>query len=310
MAPVFAAVRFITFWFAAVTCEAVEVPKSFQTSLERAPLAVMSARPSSIAQNKTKVGIAVESTGVLTKDHTPLMRKVKVNRTVTVQHNIRASGLTDVCKNQVREPPKDVLHVSYLNEENTLCIAGSGYESRAESTSWMLGSAVDFLLRSSVASPALPSFRNVMVNIGDGNEVTVCKSHLAYAINLAKKDTTCKPRLIPDFTLVRWHEAGMKQNYGGMVSVLAKVGSRKPETMRCGWAGSTIMHWRRREFVGFVNNEKSLHNLLEVVSVGCQKCHRFCDDCHKFVPLEEQVRKWACFVDVEGQRVVLSSGKS
>jgi len=177
----------------------------------------------------------------------------------------------------------DQLHLGYDPDSRTLCIAGNSYQTRALSTVKMIKDAVRSLDKD---CKSLSLFRDKVIWVQDTSD---CSHDLAYS---AKKWTNgCKTKLIPDFALYKWPEAGLLPDYTELTSLLASLGSHPAKDRRCGWAGNKAMNPVREEFAKKFKNSPLFDIVTPEVASG-QGNGR--------ISMEDQVTQWACFVELPG----------
>ena len=211
---------------------------------------------------------------------------------------LRGKNVTqDVCNASLsRAAFKEALQVSHNN--STLCVAGAGYETRAESQVRMLRDAVGLLNRCFVR---LGDFRQKVLSLGDVGD---CDKSWAYSLRQGRRDD-CQTRLIPDFSFVAWPEAGLLPNYTALRSELRQQSLKPPTTSLCGWAGNLATNPIRKKLYDKAN--RSLIKVIAPKSNAGSKGGR--------LSLKTQVKRWACLIDVPAAGysgripLLLSSGR-
>jgi hypothetical protein len=169
----------------------------------------------------------------------------------------------------------------------TLCITGTGWQTRAQSTVSMIEGALKLL--NETHRPLNP-FTRLSINIGDGTQ-TACEATFAYSVPV-DSPPGCKTRLIPDFSFLAWREAGLLPNFTGLVNLLSEAGQIAPMENKCGWAGNLNTNPERAKFA---DKADSLHEYLDLVvpqvNTGTEGGR---------ISLTDQVKRWACLIDIQG----------
>ena len=115
------------------------------------------------------------------------------------------------------------------------------------------------------------------------------KEYYAYQISW-DLPPDCETRLFPDWSFLRWTEAGLLPDFNGLSERLHNI-SKVPATKRiCGWAGNPRTNILRELFI-----KTAPRSLFEVIiPVGTTGTG------NGRISMEEQTKRWACMVDVPG----------
>ena len=175
----------------------------------------------------------------------------------------------------------DALELSY--ENGTLCVSGSGYESRAESQVQLLRDAIVYLNKCNVD---LFPFKEQILSLSDLD--SDCSRSWSFALDGRSAD--CNTQLVPDFAFVAWPEAGLLPNYAELAHELKQLSLQAPRSNLCGWAGSLATNSIRKRMYDLA--DRSLYEIVVPRHDSGTAGGR--------LSMQEQVQRWACLLDVPG----------
>lgn len=220
-----------------------------------------------------------------------------------------AQGFEGACRGRFAEMSKrgpwHTLFVAHPVGSSELCLGGySPFVTHANSTVEMITAAVRLLY---AQGRPLPHFERLRIDMDDFDRYC---SNLAYSKRCAGKWS----RAIPDYVMLRWPEEHPgKGIFTEIVEGVRAAGRRLPEMQRCGFAGTPTSEQRKAMFA----QARSLRGLFEIRNVLAAPWSKLdaeeraarrefgCTGPSHCPPpprlsLEEQVARWACFVDVVG----------
>ena len=187
----------------------------------------------------------------------------------------------------------DALEMSYQN--GSLCITGSGFQTRAESQSQLVRDAVQLMNRCRLH---LMPFKQQLMSLRDSE--MPCDRSWGFVRSIPE----CQTRLVPDFSFVAWPEAGLLPDYRTLREVITQLSSRPPTKHICGWAGNVQTNPLRGEMLRIVNR-----SLFEIMVPEHD------EGVEGRISMPDQVRRWACLLDVPAAGysgrvpLLLSSGR-
>jgi hypothetical protein len=164
---------------------------------------------------------------------------------------------------------------TYKNGE--FCIDGNGYESRAQSTIKMIQDAVRVL---EAERQPLPNLGLMKVSLHD--MPPTCKYNFSF---VTVRELHCATKLVPDYTFESWPQVKVP-NFDSVARLLPAASQHPAKDNRCGWAGD-ITHGPNRPLFA----EKANRSLIDV---------RLPKDSENYLTWEEQVKQWACMIDLQG----------
>ena len=181
---------------------------------------------------------------------------------------------------------------------HAVCIVGQGWANRAEGMSRLLQRGFErvFAARSSTSLPLFS--RAVSIDISDDastRHATDANDYLdSNPIDLAFacRGESCRGLgLLPAFNFADYYEAGVG-DYNSLAKRMAAAGSKPPIENACVWAGNPAASPLRQRYAE-----------LAAKLVGGVLAHRAhsSDAGGKYLSMEEQARRFACFIDLPGK---------
>ena len=196
-----------------------------------------------------------------------------------------------------------------------ICVLGRGWANRAEQVASLLFAGMERAWERGLV-PTTSFTRPVSISLSDGQTKEPAWGGLyrwhgwpqwaaahAGMVDLAfscrePSIGRCNVRLVPSHVFADYREMGVG-SFDVMAEKLAVAGQSQPEMQVCGWVGTASHHPSRKLFC----------------ELAAEHPHLF--ECHQgFLTLEEQVRRWACLVDLPGrgysgrQPLLLHSGRA
>jgi hypothetical protein len=178
-----------------------------------------------------------------------------------------------------------------------------GFETRNESTLRLIELAEQ--------AHGLPAFPPVLVNTADKpiNQDDGRWRALSFSTAAGYGDLP-----VPDFLFDGWPQTGVG-DYEEARARLAGVGIEPAERPVCGWIGATDTHPTRRALLELGRAHPELLEIQDVTWVPAAGAVPMATSAGNYLSLEEQVRRWALLIDVEGNgwsarlKLLLASGR-
>jgi hypothetical protein len=178
-----------------------------------------------------------------------------------------------------------------------------GFETRNESTLRLLDLAEQ--------AHGLPAFPPVLVNTADKPINQNDDRWRALSFSTAEGFADLP---VPDFLFDGWPQTGV-DDYEVARARLAGVGVEPAERRVCGWIGATNTHPSRRTLLEVGRAHPELLDVQDITWVPAGSGVQMGTTGGNFLSLEEQVRRWALLIDVEGNgwsarlKLLLASGR-
>ena len=172
------------------------------------------------------------------------------------------------------------LHVN-CRDQNLNFIEHNCYESR--------GKSVSRLIRSACKDMILPDF-NFLVNTGDhpGN----IGPYSAFSFSTTTEDFS---KVAPDFLFDSWPEVQI-DDYEDLCEKLSSAGKTLYERGCIGWIGVPMVEVRKN----LISLSRLYPSIIDAIDIQWNRADPNKLTSHKFMTLEQQVRKWKYLIDVEG----------
>jgi hypothetical protein len=178
-----------------------------------------------------------------------------------------------------------------------------GYETRNESTAKLIGLAEE--------AHGLPAFPPVLLNTADQpiNRNDDRWRALSYSTADGFADIP-----VPDFLFDGWPQTGVG-DYEQARARLAGVGAEPAERRVCGWIGATNTHPSRAALLGLGRLRPDVLDVQDVTWLPAEGGAPMATAAGNYLSLDEQVRRWALLLDVEGAgwsarlKLLLASGR-
>jgi hypothetical protein len=178
-----------------------------------------------------------------------------------------------------------------------------GYESRNDSVLRLVAAAEQL--------GPLPDFAPVTVHTGDQpiNDGDPTWRSLAFAGAAGYLD-----RAVPDFLFDAWPQVGI-EDYDAACAAAARAGALPAAHPRLGWIGNCDTHPVRWELHALGQANAGLLDISDITWVQRPEATLMASAAGNFLTLEEQIRRWALLLDIEGRgwsarlKLLLHSGR-